>query len=878
MRWIWCLLLILTGFHPLCTTAAVYHIDSINGSDSTGNGSSGAPYQSLSAVTGLLVSGDEVILYDGNYGTLDFGYNTSDIFTDWVTFRAASGATPELDYFRIVGQGGSNSEGTFSAYINLTGIHILGTGTDKSVELLGPRYVVVDDCLIEVEGPWTGSDTNIEKTGFYVRGAYEITLQNSEITRVGTGIQARGVNIHILNNHIHDITHDGIRSMGLENSLVEGNLIHGLDDGVEDGEATWNRHCDAIHVFIQGAGSAELLKPNSYVTYRGNIIYDIESQGVQFNNYAPLGQVWNNNLTFENNVFGPVGAYNVFNNADPVTNLIFRGNTIVYIDGGTSYTSPYTGTGRTIYPANHNIAFSASTTGLQVYNNILHHSYGWPTSTATVFDYNLIQNYYSGWATGGNNTIAVNTNQFVDPGAIDGVLVNTSPAINAATTAYAMNPTDIYGTLRESNPDIGAVEMTDLGDLIGKWDFETDADDTSPYGNDGSEINGATYSTDYVVGSHALSLDGTNDYVEVADTSNLTITGDLTLAAFIKPATSGINSNILAKSFNEGYRLAINSSNNPRLILGIPGSGPHQVISVISSATISSGTWQHLAATVTFSGSSGTVRFYLDGTLASTHTISIGGIENGAGDLLIGTGSTTSERFAGLIDDARVYSRALDASEIASLYAPLAIHPNLVSRWSFDNDADDVVGSNHGTEINGATYSTDSAENSHSLSLDGIDDYVEVSNSTDLTITDDITLSAYIKPSTGGTTGNIVAKSFNDGYRLLTTSSGNLRLILGIPNSGAHQVTSVTSSSTVSINTWQHVACTVTFSGGSGTVRFYLDGSLVSSHSISIGGIENGSGNLLIGSGTTSSERFPGLIDDVRIFNAALSDSEISAL
>lgn len=59
--------------------------------------------------------------------------------------------------------------------------------------------------------------------------------------------------------HIYDISHNGIRATGLENSLVAGNYFHGLDDG----DTSWNKHCDGIHIFIAGSSIESNLKPTT---------------------------------------------------------------------------------------------------------------------------------------------------------------------------------------------------------------------------------------------------------------------------------------------------------------------------------------------------------------------------------------------------------------------------------------------------------------------------------------------------------------------------------------------------------------------------------------------------------------------------------------
>lgn len=206
-------------------------------------------------------------------------------------------------------------------------------------------------------------------------------------------------------------------------------------------------------------------------------------------------------------------------------------------------------------------------------------------------------------------------------------------------------------------------------DLVGWWKFNNDPDDSSSYGNDGTLNGNAAYSTDSAEGSHAIELDGSSDYVWAPDDASLRITGDLTLAAEINPTQLGDYRHIVNKNFNDGYRLQITDNNKLRLILGRPSSGEHQVVIITDTTTISANVWQHVAVTVSFSGGSGTVKFYINHVLQSTHSIAIGSIEDDSDPVLIGrrTLGSSTQRFVGLIDDVRIYSRALSDAEIGSL-------------------------------------------------------------------------------------------------------------------------------------------------------------------------------------------------------------------
>lgn len=59
-----------------------------------------------------------------------------------------------------------------------------------------------------------------------------------------------------------------------------------------------------------------------------------------------------------------------------------------------------------------------------------------------------------------------------------------------------------------------------------------------------------------------------------------------------------------------------------------------------------------------------------------------------------------------MLDDAMLFNRTLTLEEAADIYAGYLVRAGLVSRWKFDGNANDSVGTNHGTEQGGVSYST----------------------------------------------------------------------------------------------------------------------------------------------------------------------------
>jgi len=115
------------------------------------------------------------------------------------------------------------------------------------------------------------------------------------------------------------------------------------------------------------------------------------------------------------------------------------------------------------------------------------------------------------------------------------------------------------------------------GGLVAYWPFDegagTVAADQAPYGNSGGLTNmdpaaawvgGNTGSP----GDRALRFDGANDFVNVADRASISMTGDFTLAAWVRPEsgfTSGTSRNILAKAENSSYRWRLNQGSGEQV-------------------------------------------------------------------------------------------------------------------------------------------------------------------------------------------------------------------------------------------------------------------------------------------------------------------------
>ena len=172
-------------------------------------------------------------------------------------------------------------------------------------------------------------------------------------------------------------------------------------------------------------------------------------------------------------------------------------------------------------------------------------------------------------------------------------------------------------------------------------------------------ISGASWSTAGKFGN-ALSFNGTNSWVTVADDASLDLTTGMTLEAWVRPTTiNGWETVILKESGTDlAYALYADNNGSPRRPVGsIRQGGTTYVASGSSQLTVNQ--WAHLAATY-----DGTVlKFFVNGTETGSLNRT-GSIDTSNNPLRFGGNNIWSEWFNGLIDEVRVYNRALTLTEI----------------------------------------------------------------------------------------------------------------------------------------------------------------------------------------------------------------------
>ncbi len=212
-----------------------------------------------------------------------------------------------------------------------------------------------------------------------------------------------------------------------------------------------------------------------------------------------------------------------------------------------------------------------------------------------------------------------------------------------------------------------------------------------------------------------------------------------------------------------------------------------------------------------------------------------------------------------------------DYSNVASATTQSGGPSGLVAAYSFDEGSGttvaDASGNGNNGTISGATW-TSSAKYGNALVFNGTSSRVNVPNSTSLQLTNAMTLEAWVNPTTVTSAWRDVIYKGNDNYYLEATSSKSGRPVGGATIGGTHY--NAVGTAVLPTSTFTHLAAT--YNGSA--VRLFVNGNQVASTPAS-GSILTSGSQLQIGSDSNFGQYFAGTIDEVRIYNAALTQSQI---
>jgi len=912
-------LLILT--HSSSTFAASYYLDPTSGDDEN-LGTPSEPWKTIdracsmssiadATVEGsadpLVVPGDTVILRSGDYGLWKWkNYDNS----NWITYQAEVPLGPVFDQMIL-----RNYTGAWDTYIIIDGVKLdwseLDADTIMSKWVSGKHALVYLDGIkhFKLKNSYIASNGTVgtvevaenlitfaESSGY--TNQY-ITIDNCELTGARQAINGGHIyNSEIKDCHIHDCAEDGLQLSDTYDLTISGCHIH---DMAHPGErrlrkiptvnTTGFNPEDTVMQASSGASGTVLCVVPRYDIGLSDIwLYNISGNFTTGNEVTSTGggrvvpneidwyhqdliQLWahNENTIIQGNELHDSGQ-GIF--LKDIYNGLIENN-LVYGKFDNHVCTLHTNS-QSCTIRNNTFAHNADSWDIriysnnasaewQIYNNICTHEilFGEDWGSSAILRNNIVGRCTSGLGidfddtnyTYGHTplTIAEKALLFADPSNINFHLKTSSRAIDFASPDNAPD-TDMEGGGRVGPPDAGCYEYltsqpgnqaptadagpdqnatdsngdgseqiildgsgsTDPDGTIVSWVWTDDLEDTIP----DDEVTMATLS----VGEHTITLTVTdNDGSIDTDTISVTVNPADTTDPFIE-SVSTINQTTLEILFNEALDT---SSAEDQSNYSISGG-----VSVLS-ASLNSGDTR-----VTLSTSSHIRGYY---------TLTITEIED-----LAGNATNDSETYS--YDD------------------------GLVGFWQFEEGSGTITADasglgNTGTLINGPTWV--SRNNDSALNFDGVDDYVDCGNDPSLNLTSNLTISAWINPRSFGQNGygRIVDKgSSSTGFSFFLNEADNN---LGYVIYGGTVVRS--DAGVIALNQQQCVA--VVYNGLSSTITFYIDGQEAGSSNYQTNPIDSSNDPLFIGiRGYDLNRDFDGLIDEVRIYNRALSADEIQEL
>jgi hypothetical protein len=224
------------------------------------------------------------------------------------------------------------------------------------------------------------------------------------------------------------------------------------------------------------------------------------------------------------------------------------------------------------------------------------------------------------------------------------------------------------------------------------------------------------------------------------------------------------------------------------------------------------------------------------------------------------------------------YGSVVSSNAQLTVNPPVCIPPpsGLVGWWQGEGTVLDEAGANHGAMINGGTYAP--GEVGQAFHFNGVNQYALIPNAPALNPTNALTLEAWINIAAfnGGGAINITMKDDPFGTdRQYIHSMGLIggkwvmRASVGVPTGLA----TCNGNLALQTNIWYHVA--MTYDGT--TLKEYVNGNLDGSLPVT-GLIVPTSNPFLIGSETSGPWAFAGLVDEVSLYNRALSAAEIQSI
>jgi hypothetical protein len=404
----------------------------------------------------------------------------------------------------------------------------------------------------------------------------------------------------------------------------------------------------------------------------------------------------------------------------------------------------------------------------------------------------------------------------------------------------------------------------------------------------------------YAYGPYGIAGDfnGTSSLITVA--SSLPWSSSFSLSMWLRPDSGLSGSGYYLPFFQKDYDSGVGGVGlafylNGYVLhpwIGDVGGGSNYY-NIFNTGTLTADTWNHVVLTRTYNAQ---WELFLNGASLGTYTTNgltqdFSGTEYyfGANGYAIGVGGTPYY-YPGEIDQVRIFSSALSASQVTSLYDE--VYCNTVSTLNIFNEGtssclalyefEDNANSTDSSTYNGTWSGTEAyggGQYKKGGIFNGTSSYIDIPSAIYSSISGPFTLSAWIKTTSSGSYKIIIGMGgvngvASKGLTMWMDSSGLLYASWG--NGSTEDYWSVSATTPLNTGDWVHVAITVDGLTNP-VVKGYVNGVAEGSGTTGSDSITFDT-SLTIGArdmGGTVASYWDGSIDQVRIFNKELTATEV---
>jgi hypothetical protein len=422
---------------------------------------------------------------------------------------------------------------------------------------------------------------------------------------------------------------------------------------------------------------------------------------------------------------------------------------------------------------------------------------------------------------------------------------------------------------------------------LAQWSLDGNAHDSAFLGDrHGSLHGGATYTAQGALGS-AVQLDGIDDHVSAPNAIRNDV--GFTVSAWVNLTSAAGVGTVLSQdgTMFPGYALWYrvgSDGTNPRWSFGVPNSTSADKGAPIVSSPAGMpqlNTWTHLAGV--YDPVAKQIRLYVSGKEVGVlpHTVKP---DVAAGPVRIGrtmwAGNAAVDHWAGAIDEVLVHDRVLSDTEISSMVSTSNVQ---AAHWKFDEEAgttarNSVEGGPDGVLENGAAFTTEGAV-AGGVRLDGENDVVSTPG---LVVRTDqsFSVAAQVKLDRFDTGSYTVISQAGERICGFCLQYQNGRWLFVFPGSDVDSPTDyyyVATPATAKPDGWTHLVGT--YDAATKKIRLYVDGAPAGEATRTT--VWEAERALDIGRALVEGEHtqhLPGTVDEVRVYNRAISQDEVSGI